>query len=267
MCNIKIAVVDDDKRIPTIIRHYLQSSDSKYDLAFFSSLKEAKEKISDIDILLLDIMFPEDDENGWDMLDFIKKNRLNTYVILSTAIHKDVIKDKIKNCFCVKDVLSKPFSKSQITLAIGKALSSMKDGYNMNFIKRDIEEMKMKVSKITFQNAIFDWAFENSPVIAFYKDKENKILKVNKKFCDVLNIEKTDIEGKSADEISESIIARKYAINDHDVISTKLPKLNIIEPFGVNTNILLRTDKFPVFNEEGSEVCGVLGLSVQISNS
>jgi len=99
-----------------------------------------------------------------------------------------------------------------------------------------------------------------------YKDKENRFIKVNKAFADVMGISKKQIEGKSCFELYPKEQADAFWKDDLEVISSKKPKRNIIEhmksPNG--THFWVRTDKIP-FKDDDDNIIGVIGFTVDIT--
>jgi len=130
-------------------------------------------------------------------------------------------------------------------------------------IKKRTSDIKKMFEKYDFNGDLFAKIFDRIPVFMFYKDCENRIIKVNRFFCDVLNVEKEDVEGKHMSEFTDDkIVVAKYAQNDIDIIESGQPKTGIIEPM-YDMDRWFRTDKFPVFDKKG-QVIGVLGMSVEV---
>jgi len=113
--------------------------------------------------------------------------------------------------------------------------------------------------------SLLDMLWDNISIAMFYKDTENRLVKVNKCFSDICGIKKNELEGKHADELADKEIADKYARNDVDVIKSAKPKLNIIEPLFSYNKKIFRTDKYPVIVD--GKVIGVLGVSVELPNN
>jgi PAS domain S-box-containing protein len=96
--------------------------------------------------------------------------------------------------------------------------------------------------------SLLDMLWDNISIAMFYKDTENRLVKVNKCFSDICGIKKNELEGKHA-----------------DVIKSAKPKLNIIEPLFSYNKKIFRTDKYPVIVD--GKVIGVLGVSVELPNN
>lgn len=136
-------------------------------------------------------------------------------------------------------------------------------------LTRQIIDIKNKFNSLPVNFPLLDSIWDAVPVMMFYKDTENRLVKINDHFAKTLGVEKESIEGKRIEELGDptdaflSALIRKYALNDFDVINTGKPKLNIVEPLFTDANRLFRTDKYPVPDKDG-KVIGVLGVSVEI---
>jgi diguanylate cyclase (GGDEF)-like protein/PAS domain S-box-containing protein len=103
-----------------------------------------------------------------------------------------------------------------------------------------------------------------SPIMVFYKDRENKFIRVNKALAEAMNLPKEGIEGKTAFEVYPNQ-ATSYLEDDREVIASGKPKTGIIEP--VDTEMGARwvqTDKIPYRDMDG-RIIGVIGFSVDIT--
>jgi PAS domain S-box-containing protein len=135
----------------------------------------------------------------------------------------------------------------------------------MNSIFKSLSETREKVKEYNGDIALLESVWDTIPVLMFLKDRNNCIIKVNKTFCDTLGGEKKDFEGISVDNLMNGKTqASKYAQNDLKVFLSGKSIIGRKEKL-FDTNINLRTDKFPVFNNAG-EVIGVLGFSVIIED-
>lgn len=135
----------------------------------------------------------------------------------------------------------------------------------------EIQEMKIETANLRSLIEIYATGMEtlndiwNSiPALMFIKDNHNKMVRVNDCFCRYSGLEKKEIEGKSAEELTKNhILAAKYAENDISVFKSKKAKIGIIEKL-FDTEITIRTDKLPII--KNGVVIGILGLSVIIND-
>ncbi len=109
--NEKILVVDDDKRINDLLRDIFTIEGYEVVSAFDG--EEAicmLENISDISLMILDVMLPEID--GWEVLDYVKKH-FDTKVIMLTAITDEYSEAKgIRSG--ADDYVVKPFKRAAL---------------------------------------------------------------------------------------------------------------------------------------------------------
>lgn len=108
--------------------------------------------------------------------------------------------------------------------------------------------------------------FNSVPAWIFYKDKENRFIKVNKAFCDAMGKQKQDFEGKSLFDLFPNDEADRYWKDDLEVINSKKSKTGIIESIHTTKGVRwLRTDKIPYFDEYGT-IIGVIGFAIDITD-
>ena len=111
---IHILVVDDDNRIRSLLKEYLNEND--YIVSTSEDAEDAKIKLTQFkfDLLVLDVMMPG--QNGYDLTKEIKKN-IKTPVILLTA--KGEVENRIKGLeLGADDYISKPFEPKELLLRI-----------------------------------------------------------------------------------------------------------------------------------------------------
>jgi PAS domain S-box-containing protein len=105
---------------------------------------------------------------------------------------------------------------------------------------------------------------DSSPIMIFYKDRENKFIRVNKVLAEATGLPKGAIEGKTVFEIYPNQ-TKKYWEDDKEVIDTGKPKIGIIEPMDTATGTRwVQTDKIPYRDKEGS-IIGIIGFAMDIT--
>jgi PAS domain S-box-containing protein len=106
--------------------------------------------------------------------------------------------------------------------------------------------------------------FDSIPGLVFFKDKENRIVRANKIFCEAMGMSEEEITGRPLEEIFPDQ-SEGYWKDDLEVIESGQPKLGINEPMDtLEGTKWLQTDKVPYRNAEG-EIVGVIGMSVDIT--
>ena len=180
-----ILVVDDDERIRTLVKQYL--NENKYLVTTARSAEDAKDKIEVIkfDLIILDIMMPG--KNG---LEFIKEHKgsLETPIILLTA--KGEAKERVEGLeIGADDYLPKPFEPKELILRIKNILNKTKQ----NNLKRIIEFENIKIdlnkqliikdaseSKINNTEKIILEKMINNPGKTFAREEIGKLIDLDK---------------------------------------------------------------------------------------
>ena len=103
-----------------------------------------------------------------------------------------------------------------------------------------------------------------SPIMIFYKDRENRFIQVNKALVEVTGVPKEAMQGKTVFEIYPNQ-TKNYWEDDKEVIASGKPKIGIIEPIDAVTGTRwLQTDKIPYRDQEG-RIIGIIGFSIDIT--
>jgi len=103
------------------------------------------------------------------------------------------------------------------------------------------------------------------PAFIWYKDCDNRIIRVNRPAAESMGLKVADIEGMSTYDLYPDEAAQ-YHRDDLDVISSGEAKLRIVEPLQTASGekCWVRTDKVPHFDANGV-VIGVIVFSVDIT--
>ena len=105
MKNVKILLIDDERRLSDSIKEFLESQEYTVDQAFDFNDALMKASVYDYNCILLDLMLPGG--NGLDILRAIRKRRDNTGVIIISA--KASLDDKLTGLeIGADDYLPKP---------------------------------------------------------------------------------------------------------------------------------------------------------------
>ena len=180
-----ILVVDDDERIRSLIKQYL--NENNFLVTTSHSAENAEEKISIIkfDLIVLDIMM-----TGKSGLDFIKQNKskIDTPIILLTA--KGEAENRVEGLeIGADDYLPKPFEPKELILRIKNILNKTKrndekriitfdnikiDLNKLLIIKNDIEYKINSTEKIILEKMI------NNPGKTFSREDIGKLTDLDK---------------------------------------------------------------------------------------
>lgn len=139
-----------------------------------------------------------------------------------------------------------------VTKEIGDRLASM----------NTLRSSELKYRNLSNQlEAIFD----HIPALVFYKDKDNRLIRVNKYLADIYRKDKKDLEGVSLYDLYPEEEARKYHQDDLAVLESGEAHLNFEEHWVMaDGSRWLNTSKIPLFNDEGV-IQGIIGISMDIT--
>lgn len=125
-----ILLIEDNEAIRNGLKYTLE--ENKYEVECAKDIKEAKEKIKNQDLIILDVNLP--DGNGFDLYETTIKGKIPT--IFLTA--RDEERDIVKGLELAEDYITKPFKTSELLIRIKKILL------------RNKKESTIKIKNITF---------------------------------------------------------------------------------------------------------------------
>jgi PAS domain S-box-containing protein len=107
---------------------------------------------------------------------------------------------------------------------------------------------------------------DSVPALVFYKDSENRYLRVNRAFSQMVGKNKDEIEGKTALELFPND-AESHWTMDKSVIETGEPRRDIVSSVSTPGGIRwLRCDKYPHYDEQG-HITGIIGFGLDITEA
>lgn len=128
-----------------------------------------------------------------------------------------------------------------------------------------LTSLKEKEDELWKQKEELQTIIDASPTMIFYKDKENRFVRVNKTFAAVMELPKEYMEGKSCFDIFPPSQAEKFWKDDKEVLASGHPRLNIIEPFETKKGMRwAQTDKIPHLDKRGN-IIGIIGFAHDIT--
>ena len=172
----KILVVEDD----AMVRGYLATvlTDEGYSVTVRSSGKAAKEllKKEAFDLVLTDLIMPE--FTGLDLLKFIRKNRLNSEVIILTAFSDmDSVLGALREG--ADDFLIKPIDR----LVLHKAITRSFDKIELERAKKNVDEKYHRL-------------FESTTDMVFILDSKGIVSEMNSRGLEIFGRTRGQIVGK-----------------------------------------------------------------------
>ena len=136
---------------------------------------------------------------------------------------------------------------------------------NVIHIATDISERKRLEKILEKERQELKLIIDASPIIIFYKDKEGRFIRVNKTFTEALKMPEEDLMGKTVFDLYSAKIAQGMTDDDHEVLKSVRPKLNIIEQYESASGIRwVQTDKIPICDKNGIPV-GLIGFAQDIT--
>ncbi|MCD6248923.1 MAG: PAS domain S-box protein [candidate division Zixibacteria bacterium] len=128
----------------------------------------------------------------------------------------------------------------------------------------DITELQQTIKSQKLKDEEINIILNSVPAFIFYKDRDNRFIRVNKSMTDVTGLSREQIEGKTVFELFPEN-AEQYWQDDLEVINSGIPKRNIIEPMVVGDNTLwVQTDKIP-YRDSSGNIVGIIGFSQDIT--
>jgi len=106
---------------------------------------------------------------------------------------------------------------------------------------------------------------DSIPGLVFYKDRENRFLRVNKYMADAHRMKKEELEGKDLFELYPREQAQAYLEDDLELINSGKARLNIDEPWDIEAGRRwVSTSKIPFVDESG-KIIGIIGVSMDVT--
>jgi PAS domain S-box-containing protein len=205
----------------------------------------------DLDIVLSDFQMP--DFNGLRALELLKRKGLDVpFVLVSGTIGEDVAVLAMKHGaadYLLKDRLVR------LGPAVVQALG-----------KRRLRREQLRLAEAEQrQQAELRVLFDIMPAMIWFKDTEDRILRVNQSVAKSSGIAVSDIEGKLSSEIYPQDSAA-FLADDMAVIRSGVANLGIVETLHdqEGKEIWVQTDKVPVFGKDG-KVIGIVVMAQDIT--
>lgn len=129
---------------------------------------------------------------------------------------------------------------------------------------RDITERKRVEAELSESEARLRAILDNSPGMVFLKDTEGRYLDANCQFERTFHVSRTDIAGKTDDQIFPTEQAAAFRANDLKVLQTGVPmqfEEVALHDDGPHTSVVY---KFPLNNGEGRPY-GICGITADIT--
>lgn len=108
---MRILVVDDDRRLCSVVRRGLTEEAYAVDVAYDGEEGEYLAEVNPYDLVILDIMMPKKD--GIEVCEELRAKRINTPILMLTA--RDAVEDRVRGLDAgADDYMVKPFSFNEL---------------------------------------------------------------------------------------------------------------------------------------------------------
>jgi DNA-binding response OmpR family regulator len=169
---MKVLIVEDEPELAQNVRDYLAREGYICEVA--ANCAEATEKLAlfQYDCILLDIMLP--DGNGLKLLDFIKKEQIQSNILITSA--KNALEDKVTGLeYGADDYLTKPFHLPELHARI-RAIYRRKNlngshTVQFNEISMDTDMLEAKVN-----GAVLDITRKEFDLLLYFIVNKNRVL-------------------------------------------------------------------------------------------
>ncbi len=149
--------------------------------------------------------------------------------------------------------------------AIGKAKRQNGKIIKLTGIFQDITDLILNRRLLDQQGQELSMILDAIPALVFYKDSNNRFIRVNRALADSLKKSREQLEGKDLKSIYGEEVAGKYWLADQQVIKSGRPQLNILESMPTPDGLKwFHTDKLPYRDDRG-RVKGIIGISLDIT--
>ena len=161
------------------------------------------------------------------------------------------------------EVALKTGEKTPLWCAITASVSFTKDKTkSIEALIQDISYKKELQTKLLMEKDFLQSLFDNIPDAVYFKDKNNRIVKVNKFYVDGTGLGEDQILGKTDFDFFPFDQAKKMFADDSKVLSTGKPVVGKIEktklPSGTWNQVI--TTKIPMHDKSG-KVIGTMGTT------
>ncbi len=132
-------------------------------------------------------------------------------------------------------------------------------------VARDITRIKQAEEVAKKRGEELQLILDSSPAMIFYKDTQNRFLRVNNALASACGMTRAEMEGKPLSALYPEAEALKYEEDDKAVLASGRSKMGIVEPMRTRGGILwVQTDKVPFFDAQGKAL-GIVGFTLDIT--
>ena len=131
-------------------------------------------------------------------------------------------------------------------------------------ICHDLTEQRKLTEELYRKSEELQIIFDSNPAMIFFKDANNRMIRINKAFAAASNISKKKTERKNASKLYPHQDEHYWA-DDKQVMATGKPMIGIVEPLQTPNGVKwMQTDKVPYRDKDG-RIAGVIGFALDIT--
>lgn len=160
------------------------------------------------------------------------------------------------------------FKNKQGFLWVGITAILVRDK-NKLYIEGMVEDISLHrkyEEELDFQRSLFESVLDNIPDAVYFKDKKNRLVRVNKFYAQGFKMSKEELIGKTDFDFFPYEQARQMFEDDNFVLTTGRPIVGKIEktllPDGTWNRVV--TTKIPLYNRKG-KIIGTMGITRDIT--
>lgn len=250
--SIRVLHVDDDACFLKTAKAILEMQGA-FQVDTVTSVEEAVDKMKkeEYDVVVSDYQMPEKD--GLEFLRGLRQSGNDVPFIIFTGKGREEVVISALN-LGANHYLSKNGSPEAVYSELAHEI--------MNAAGTSRAEETMLIQREELQTI-----FDSIPMQAWYKDKDNRLVRVNKAFAEYMGVPKKDLEGKLLCDLFPSDIAQKCWEEDKEVIATGQPKTNILDRHESAQGVRwFSTCKVPCRGRNGN-IIGTINFSIDITEN
>lgn len=147
----RVLVIDDDPEIHCLLRARLEARG--YQVAFASSGEEGVSRLREVgpDLIFLDVAMSG--MTGIDVLDYVRSQRLDVAVILTTAYSSEQVAIAALR-HGADDYLRKPFDRSEFQATLDRTIARLTMSRQIKLLRRELEKKQVQLAKELARAAI-----------------------------------------------------------------------------------------------------------------
>lgn len=203
---MRILIIEDEFNLADVISSRLSKEGYIVDIAFDGEEGLYKVTSNIYDLIILDVMLPN--INGFDILKNIRKEEINSKVIMLTA--KNMIEDKLEGLKNgANDYITKPFHIDELAARVNIQLKDPTKLIRKDIIKYGDIELDIKKSSLlcTITNEKVELVCKEFQLLEYFMNNNEQILSKEQIYDKVWGLE-NDIESNNL-EVYLSFIRRK----------------------------------------------------------